>query len=105
MYEIDPARADLVREFEANPNGPYSPELTLVVNRLRLMPIQDRHVLVCTRQGREWAMVRMPARGGGPIELSDAPRFHDAEEAARAVFRARWKSVTGQDPEFQQAKG
>lgn len=98
MYEIDPSRTDLVREFEANPDGPHSPELTLVINRLRLMPIGERHVLVCTKRGREWAMVRMPARGAAPIEISDAPRFDDAAQAARAVFRARWKTVTGRDP-------
>ena len=28
MYEIDPTRTDLIEEFDQNPGGPYSPELT-----------------------------------------------------------------------------
>ena len=36
MYEIDPSRTDLIEEFDNNPGGPYSSELALVVNRLRL---------------------------------------------------------------------
>ena len=39
MYEIDPTRTDLVEEFRQNPRGAYSPELALVVNRLRLDPM------------------------------------------------------------------
>jgi len=96
MYEIDPTRTDLVREFEANPDGPYSPELSLVVNRLRLMPIEDRVVLVCTKRGREWALARIPARGTGPVEILGDERFDDYSDAAREVFRRRWKTVTGQ---------
>lgn len=98
MYEIDPSRTDLVREFEANPDGPYSPELNLVVNRLRLMPIEDRVVLVCTKRGREWVLARMPVRGAGPVEILHDQVFGDYSEAVRAVFRRRWKAVTGQDP-------
>ena len=45
MYEIDPARLELVQKFRDNPDGPHSPELALVVNRLRLMPMADRHRL------------------------------------------------------------
>ena len=64
MYEIDPSRTDLVEEFRNNLYGPFSPELTLVVNRLRLMPMGDRHVLVCTRNGSEWTLAKMPSNAG-----------------------------------------
>ena len=56
MYEIDPARTDLVEEYRQNPGGPYSPELTLLVNRLRLGPMEERYILVCTKRGREWTV-------------------------------------------------
>lgn len=58
MYDIDPSKTDLVAEFRNNPGGPFSPELTLVVNRLRLMPMADRHILVCTQRGREWTLAK-----------------------------------------------
>ena len=51
MYEIDPSRTDLVEEFRNNPDGPHSPELDLIVNRLRIIPLAERHVLVCTKPG------------------------------------------------------
>ena len=54
MYEIDPTRVDLAREFRSNPAGPYSPELTQLVNCLRTMPFADRHVIVCTKRGEAW---------------------------------------------------
>ena len=98
MYEIDPTRMDLVAEYRKNPGGPYSPELTLVVNRLRLMPMADRHILVCTRRGREWTLAKMPARRGSRLELYTDRVFHDYDEGAWEVFRMRWKAATGKDP-------
>jgi len=97
MYEIDPSRTDLVEEFRNNPGGPHSPELTLVVNRLRLMPMADRHILVCTRRGREWTLAKMPAQRGDKVELYEDRVFHDYYEGAWEVFRMRWKTVTGKD--------
>ena len=98
MYEIDPTRTDLVAEFRAKPGGPYGPELTLVVNRLRLMPMADRHILVCTRRGREWTLAKMPAERGAKLELYADRVFNDYYEGAWEVFRLRWKAVTGKDP-------
>lgn len=98
MYQIDPSRTDLVEEFMRTPGGPHSPELTLVVNRLRLMPMADRHVLVCTKRGREWTLARIPPERGAKMELLEDQVFDDYDEAVREVFRRRWKTVTGQDP-------
>ena len=69
MYEIDPSRTDLVAEFRKNPGGPHSSELALVVNRLRVMPMADRHILVCTRRGRQWTLAKMPSERGAKLEL------------------------------------
>ncbi len=100
MYEIDPSRTDLVTEFRRNPGGPYSPELTLVVNRLRLMPRADRHILVCTRRGREWTLAKMPAERGAKLELYEDRVFGDYNAGAWEVFRMRWKTITGEDPAY-----
>ncbi len=80
MYEIDPSRTDLVEEFRTNPDGPYSPELTLVVNRLRLMPMADRHILVCTRNGCECMLAKMPSKRGAEVELFKDRLFTNYDE-------------------------
>ena len=95
MYEIDPARTDLAREFLANPGGPHGPELTRVVNRLRLMPMAERHVLICLERGQRWMLARMPAENDAGIERFEDQVFTDYDEAVREVFRRRWKTVTG----------
>jgi hypothetical protein len=96
MYEIDPSRMDLVEEFRNNPDGPHSSELTLVVNRLRLMPMADRHILVCTQRGREWTLAKMPSRRGAQVELFKDRVFTNYDEGVWEVFRMRWETVTGE---------
>lgn len=97
MYEIDPSRTDLVEEFERNPGGPYSPELTLLVNRLRLGPMEERYILVCTKRGREWALAKMPTVRGARLELLEGRVFDDYYAATREVFRLRWQAATGKE--------
>jgi hypothetical protein len=96
MYKIDPSRTDLVEEFRNNPGGPYSPELALVVNRLRLMPMADRHILVCTQRGREWTLAKMPSKRGAQVELFKDRVFTNYDEGVWEVFRMRWETVTGE---------
>ena len=99
MYEIDPSRTDLVEEFRNNPGGPHSPELTLVVNRLRVMPLADRHVLVCTKRGREWVLAKIPNLRGAKMEIFEDQVFDDYYAGVWEVFKRRWKTVTGRDAE------
>jgi hypothetical protein len=96
VYTIDPTRRDLVEEFRSSPFGPHSPELTLLVNRLRLGPMEERYILVCTRRGREWAVARMPTARGAKLEFVDGAVFDDYAAAAWEVFRLRWQAVTGE---------
>jgi hypothetical protein len=97
MYEIDPSRTDLAYEFRANPDGPYSRELTRVINRLRIMPVAQRHVLVCVERGRRWMLARVPSDRGGRIERFEDQVFTDYNEAVWEVFKKRWKTATGQE--------
>ena len=96
MYEIDPSRKDLVEEYRQNPGGPYGPELTLLVNRLRLGPMEERVVLVCTKRGREWMVAKMPTVRGAKLELFEDLVFDDYYAAAWEVFRLRWEAATGE---------
>jgi hypothetical protein len=95
MYQIDPSRSDLVEEFKRNPGGPYSRELNLVVNRLRIGPLEERTIIVCTKRGREWTLAKMPTVRGAKMELYEDLVFDDYSAAAWEVFRMRWKTVTG----------
>ena len=95
MYQIDPSRMDLVEEFRANPEGPYSPELALLVNRLRLGPMEERTILICTKPGREWVLAKMPTVCGAAVELFEDRVFRDYAAALWEVFRTRWQAVTG----------
>ena len=95
MYQIDPSRSDLVSEFKQNPGGPYSRELTLVVNRLRIGPMEERTIIVCTKRGREWTLAKMPTVRGAKLELYEDLVFDDYDAAAWEVFRMRWQAVTG----------
>ncbi len=96
MYAIDPSRKDLVEEYRQNPGGPYGPELTLLVNRLRLGPMEERYILVCTKRGREWTVAKMPTVRGAKLELFEDRVFDDYYAAAWEVFRLRWEAVTGE---------
>ncbi len=95
MYQIDPSRSDLVEEFKRNPGGPYSRELTLVVNRLRIGPMEERTIIVCTKRGREWTLAKMPTVRGAKLEFYEDLVFDDYYADAWEVFRMRWKTVTG----------
>jgi hypothetical protein len=95
VYAVDPTRIDLVDEFRRNPFGPHGSELTLLVNRLRLGPMEERYIIVCTRRGREWAVAKMPTVRGAPVELLEGAVFDDYAAAVWEVFRLRWQAVTG----------
>jgi len=97
MYRIDPSRTDLACEFRDNPDGPYSAELKLVINRLRMMPLPERHVLICIEPGCRWMLARIPAERGAPVERFEDRVFTDHAAAVWEVFRLRWQTVTGRE--------
>ncbi len=97
MYAIDASRTDLVEEYRANPEGPYSAELTLLVNRLRLGPMEERYILVCTKRGRQWMLAKMPTVRGAKLELFEDCVFDDYTAATWEVFRMRWQAATGEE--------
>ena len=96
MYEIDPSRLDLVEEFKANPSGPHSPELCKVIDKLRTMPFPDRHVIVCTKRGKQWILAKVPPERGAKVELLHDQVFNNYYAAVWEVFKRRWETVTGQ---------
>jgi hypothetical protein len=98
MYKLDPAKRHLIDEFRARPRGPHGPELTQLVNRLRMGPVKDRYVLVCTKPHREWVLAQLPGERGGMMKVHWQNRFADLDAAEWFVFALRWKELTGEPP-------
>lgn len=95
MYEIDPERLDLAREFRARPHGRHSAELQRVLNRMRLQPLAGRYALVVVEPYRRWMLARLSGRRGVPPTLFPDRQFDDIAEAEWAIFRLRWEALTG----------
>jgi hypothetical protein len=94
---IDKSRTDLAREFHTQPYGRHSPDLEAVLDRLRMVNPNGKFMLVCTQRGREWTVAHLtdePPRAVLHRELV----FDNTPDAERAVFRLRWKIVTGSEP-------
>ncbi len=96
MFKIDPSRSDLAREFKARPYGVHSPDLQAVLSLMRSDPPDGRHVLFCTKPHEEWVLARISGDPPRAVMLDDAT-FTSLEEAEWAVFRMRWKALTGEE--------
>jgi len=97
MYEIDPERLDLAREFKARIYGRHSGELQRVLNRMRGGPNAGRYAIICTKRHREWVLARMGQRAGDPLEPVPSYVFRSEEEAEWVVFKLRWHERTGRE--------
>jgi hypothetical protein len=95
-YELDARRTDLAREFRAHIRGPHSPELQRLIHRMRWGAWQGRYVVYVVEPGRRWALARMPAERGQPVEIFDDRVFETLEDAEWHVFGLRWQALTGQ---------
>jgi len=97
MYDIDPERLDLAREFKACIYGRHSGELQRVLNRMRGGGNAGRLVIVCTKRHREWTLARMGQRPGDPLQPVPGHLFRSDAEAEWAVFKLRWHELTGRE--------
>lgn len=96
MYEIDPSRLDLAREFKATPLGPHSAELTAVLTRMRGLPVEGKHCLIVAKPREKWLLAQI---SGTPPRPRVVPGhvFSSIEEAEWAIFKLRWRILTGRD--------
>jgi hypothetical protein len=97
MYDIDPGRIDLAREFKTRIYGRHSGELQRVLNRMRGGPNAGRWVIVSSKRHRQWVLARMGQTPGDPIEVVPGPVFASKAEAEWAVFKRRWRELTGHE--------
>ncbi len=96
-YRIGPADLPFAREFLDDPEGPASPGLQRVLNRMRTDTAGGKYVLIVVEPYRRWVLGRSPCRRGAPVERLDDHVFDDRLEAEQTVFRLRWKELTGED--------
>ncbi|MCY4463678.1 MAG: hypothetical protein OXC26_25275 [Albidovulum sp.] len=96
IYPIDPERLDLAREFRSCIRGPHSEDLRFLLHRMRATQIRGKYALVIVKPFKEWRIGRITERNQ-PIEAVDDRIFDNLDEAEWAVFKLRWKDLTGQD--------
>ena len=95
-HRLDPARIDLALEFRAQPFGIRSAELAVLLNRMRSLPLDGKHLLVETIAGQEWMLAQMMGVPPNRIELRPEHVFSDYEEAEWFVFKLRWEVLCGE---------
>jgi N,N-dimethylformamidase len=96
MYDIDPSRLDLAREFRQKPFGLHSAELQAVLDRMRSMPVAGKHCLIVVRPNSQWLLARMEGAPPQPVPMPGVV-FTDLAEAEWTVFKLRWHALTGHD--------
>lgn len=84
----------LAQEFKTNPYGHHSPELEAALDQLRVVNPEGKLILVCTRAGREWTVAHLEGDPPRAVLHTDLV-FSSTEEAEWAVFKLRWKWLTG----------
>lgn len=91
-------RGELIAEHRARPlytaaqpgqPAPMdSPELARLLDRLRVVPQQGKHVIVETQPWREYRIGILPGVRGVPVELTDES-YASREDAEHAIFLKR----------------
>lgn len=98
MPTIKPPTADeraLIEEFRRNPIGHHSPDLQVLLNKLRGATIVDKFCLVVTKPSREWQLAKTTGTPGKPLKML-SKKFTKLADAEWYVFKQRWKAMTGE---------
>jgi len=96
IFPVDPERKDLAQEFRNHIRGPHSEELRFLLHRMRATPIRGKYILIVVQDFKKWRIGRISERNQ-PIEIFDDRIFDDLNEAEWAVFKLRWRDLTGQE--------
>lgn len=96
MYEITDRDLPLLREYRTVPRKQWSIELKRLLNRLMIVPEEQRVVVVGLTRSGPWKLCRRDGIRGAPFVDVDDRLFHKLADAQWEVLKARWLVVTGQ---------
>ena len=90
-----PDDRQLIEEFKRNPIGHHSPDLQILLNRMRGAPMEDKFCVVVVKPNREWQLAKASGVRGKPLKMLNR-RFRKRADAEWYVFKQRWKALTGE---------
>jgi len=102
-YLIDQdSRKEIIEEHAANPlySGTkpgepapmYSPALTRLIDKLRIVPQKNKHTIIEKTPWKEYAIGILPGHRGGKIVITDEI-YDTREKAEHAIFLKRLKTL------------
>lgn len=94
MYSLSPEDAKILPEFLRKERKDFSLELRRALNRLRLVPLADREVIVAI-DSKHWRLARLGKNRGDPVRFIDERVFTDHRRAEWEVLKMRWQRLTG----------
>jgi hypothetical protein len=94
MYRLTSSDAKLLPEFLERERKDFSLELRRLLNRLRLVPIAQREVIVAVEPGKKYRLARMGERRGAPVSYLDDRVFTDHKRAEYEILKMRWRRLT-----------
>jgi hypothetical protein len=94
MYQLTPSDAKLLPEFLQRERKDFSLDLRRVLNRLRLVPIAGREVIVAVEPNKAYRLARMGAYRGQPVSYIDDRLFTDHKRAEYEILKLRWRRLT-----------
>jgi hypothetical protein len=95
MYQLTPNDAIFLPEFLQRERRDFSLELRRILNRLRLVPIAGREVIVAVEPNKTYRLARMGAHRGQPVSYIDDRLFTDHKRAEYEILKMRWRRLTG----------
>jgi len=96
MYTPTDRDLPLIREYRTVPRRQWSIELKRLMNRLMIVPEEQRLVVVGLSRGGPWHLCQRKGIRGHPFVPLDERIFDKLADAQWEVFKQRWKVVTGE---------
>lgn len=95
MYKPTDRDLPLLREYRTVPRKQWSMELKRLLNRLMIVPEEQRVVVVGLTRSGPWQLCQREGIRGAPFVPVDERVFEKLADAQWEVFKRRWQAVTG----------
>ena len=94
MYRLGPDDARILPEFLRKERKDFSLELRRALNRLRMVPLAGREVIVAI-DSKSWRLAQLGEHRGDPVRFIDDRIFTDPKRAEWEILKMRWLRLTG----------